>query len=239
VPAGGRGSLTLEDIAVGSLPRAWQLFRQSFIVLSQEEGILIFPVLSAISALMLGGAFFVPLFQIGTFQALAQHRAGWMDYVPLFSWYYANTFVVVFFNAAMVACANIRLSGGDPTVGDGLRVALSRIHRIAAWTLLAGTVGLLLRAIEERSERAGKIVSAFLGLGWTMVTYLIVPVIMLEDLTVGGSVARSVQLFKKTWGEQLAGGFGFGLLNFLLLLPGLALALVMRHSRFRRRSSSA
>lgn len=207
--------------------RAWQLFRQSFAVLSQEEGVLLFPVLSAISAILLGAAFFVPLFQLGTFQALAQHRAGWMDWLPLFSWYYANTFVVVFFNSALVGCANIRLSGGNPTVADGLRLACARIHRIAAWTLMAATVGLLLRAIEQRSERLGKIVAAILGAGWTMVTYLIVPVIVLEDRPIGKSVSRSAELFRKTWGEQLAGNFGFGLVNLVLAVPGIGLAMLL------------
>jgi hypothetical protein len=212
---------------VDKFDRAWQLFRQSFVVLSQEEGILLFPALSAISAILLGAAFFVPLFELGTFQALARHRATWMDWLPLFSWYYANTFVVVFFNSALVGCANIRLSGGNPTVADGLGLACTRIHRIAAWTLLAATVGLLLRAIEERSERMGRIVASLLGIGWTMVTYLIVPVIILEDRPIGASVSRSADLFKRTWGEQLAGNFGFGLLNLVLAVPGLGLAAVL------------
>src|SRR6266545_4165890 len=132
-------------IAMDSLTRSWRLFRQSFTVLSNEPGMLVFPVLSAVSALLLCASFFIPLYQTGTLQAVARHRAGWMDYIPLCSWYYANTFVVVFFNSAMVACAGIRLNGGDPTVADGFRIACSRIHRIAAWTLVAGTVGLLLR----------------------------------------------------------------------------------------------
>jgi len=209
------------------LERAWQLFRQSFVVLSQEEGILLFPVLSAISAVLLGAAFFIPLFELGTFQALARHRAGWMDWIPLFSWYYANTFVVVFFNSALVGCANIRLSGGNPTIGDGLRVACARIHRIAAWTLLAATVGLLLRAIEERSERMGKIVSAILGAGWTMITYLIVPIIILEDRSIRDSLSRSTDLLRRTWGERLAGNFGFSLLNIVLAVPGVGLAMLV------------
>jgi len=70
-------------------------------------------------------------------------------------------------------------------------------------------------------------VSAVLGIAWTAVTYLIIPVIVLEDRGIGESVARSAQLFRRTWGAQLAGGFGFGLLNLLLLLPGFGLALLL------------
>ena len=212
---------------MGRLDRTWQLFKLSFTVLSVESGILLFPVLSAVSAILLAAGFFVPLYQVGTFEAIRHKTADWSDFLPLFSWYYANTFVIVFFNSALVACANIRLSGGDPTVADGFRFAFRKVHRIAAWSLLAGTVGLLLRAVEDRSSRAGKWVAALLGAGWTVMTYLIVPVILFEDRGVVSSVSRSAELFRKTWGEQLASGFGFGLLNLLLCLPGLGLGLVL------------
>jgi hypothetical protein len=212
---------------VDRFDRTWSLFCQSFVALSRMEGVLIFPVLSAFSALLLGVAFFVPLFQLGTFQAVAHHQAGWMDYIPLFSWYYANTFVVVFFNCALVACANISLSGGQPTIGAGLAVAAARIHRIAAWTLVAATVGILLRAIEDRSDRAGKIASSILGIGWTVLTHMMVPVLVLEEGGIGKSIARSGELYRKTWGQQLAGGFAFGLINLLLALPGLSIGILL------------
>src|SRR5205085_12623406 len=126
---------------------------------------LVFPVLTAISAVSLMAGFFVPLYRVGTFQAIAHHKGTWIDYLPLCSWYYANTFVVVFFNSALAACVNIRLSGGDPTLGDGLRIAASRLPRIAAWTLGAGTERLLLGVVESGSEKGGRWVSAILGAG--------------------------------------------------------------------------
>jgi Family of unknown function (DUF6159) len=212
---------------MNSFERAMRLYAQSFAVLRQQEGMLLFPVLSAISAVLLGASFFVPLHLVGSFQLLAKHQAGWMDYAPLVSWYFANTFIVVFFNSALVACAAMRLAGGNPTVMDGITAAFDRIHRILAWTLLCATVGLLLRAIEERSKTAGKMVAAFMGVAWTAVTYLAIPVIVLEDRSVGASVTRSAQLFRKTWGEQLMGGFGFGLVTALVALPGLGIALLL------------
>jgi len=210
---------------MSTLGRTWQLFKQSFNVLSEEPSLVVFPILTAISALLLMAAFFVPLYRLGSFQAMAHRTARWDDYLPLFSWYYANTFVVVFFNSALTACVNMRLSGGDPTLGDGIRAASSRLPRIAAWTLLSATVGLLLRAIENH-EKAGRIVTAILGAGWTMVTYLIIPVVIIEDRSLPKSVKRSIELLRKTWGAQLAGGFGFGLLGVLLVLPGFALGLL-------------
>jgi hypothetical protein len=199
------------------------LYKQSFAVLSADIEVLLFPVMSAVSALAVGASFFVPLYKIGTFVAVHEGRARWDDYAVLFVWYYANFFVVVFFNSALVGCANIRLSGGDPTVGDGLRVAVRRLHRIAAWALVAATVGLILQSLRNRRNLLGGLVGSLLGLSWTLVTYLIVPVLVFEERGVLDSIGRSASLYRKKWGEQITGSFGFGLLSLLMFLPGLAL----------------
>jgi hypothetical protein len=208
---------------VGTLDRTWQLYKQSFAVLSADIEILLFPVMSAVAAILVAASFFVPLYQVGTFEAIRNHAAKWDDWACLFAWYYANFFVIVFFNSALVACANIRLSGGDPTVRDGLRIAFLRLRRIAAWTLVAATVGLVLQSLGDRRNKLGSLLGAALGLGWTLITYLIVPVLIFEDCGIFGSIQRSAGLFRKHWGEQVAGSFGFGLLNLLMFIPGFLL----------------
>ena len=208
---------------MGTLGRTWELYKQSFAVLSADVEILLFPVMSAVAALLVGASFFVPLYKIGTFAAISHHTAKWDDWLTLACWYYANFFVVIFFNSALVGCANIRLSGGDPTVRDGLRIALSRLHRILAWALVATTVGILLQSLQNRRSRGGGLLGSALGLGWTLITYLIVPVLIFEDRGIFDSAYRSAELFRKNWGEEVAGSFGFGLLGFLMFLPGLGL----------------
>ena len=212
---------------MGTLDRTWQLYKESFNVLSADVEILLFPVMSAVGAIAVAVSFFIPLYRLGTFQAIHSGAAKWDDYATLFVWYYCNFFVVIFFNAALVACANIRLSGGDPTVGSGLRIAAARLHRILAWAFIATTVGVVLQSLRNRRSLLGGLLGSALGLGWTLITYLMVPVIVVEDLNMTNSIHRSAELFRKNWGEQVAGSFGFGLLNLLLLLPGLALGALL------------
>jgi hypothetical protein len=64
-----------------------------------------------------------------------------------------------------------------------------------------------------------------LNLAWSLITYLIVPVLLFEDCGVFSSLHRSEELFRSNWGEQVAGSFGFGLLSTLLAIPAVALAL--------------
>jgi hypothetical protein len=211
-----------------TLSRTWELTKESFAVLRADKEILLFPVMSSIAAIVVTASFFIPLFMTGAFQSLQEGgEPAPFHYVILFAFYFANYFVIVFFNSALMACANIRLSGGDPTVADGLRLAQSRLGRIAAWALVAASVGMILRAIEERSEKLGQIVAALMGAAWTLLTYFIIPVILFEDLSIGESVKRSAQIFRKNWGEQVAGGFSFGLIFFLLLIPGIIITVVL------------
>lgn len=208
-----------------TLGRTWDLAKQSFAVLRADKEILLFPVLSAIAAIVVSASFIVPIVMSGALPAKGE-EPGLGFYLILFAFYYVNYFVIIFFNSALVACANIRLEGGDPTVGDGLRIARQRIGRIAAWALLASTVGLILRVLEERAEKLGQLVVALIGLAWTLITYFMIPVIIFEDRSIIDSVKRSAELFRRNWGEQVVSGFSFGLLFFLLAIPGFLLGFV-------------
>jgi hypothetical protein len=213
---------------MGTLERTWSLYKQSFNILSADAEIVLFPVMSAVSAILLAAGFFYPLFRSGLFKGLDPENPRWEIYAILFIWYFLNYFIIVFFNSALVGCANMRLAGGDPKVRDGLRIAFQRIDRILVWAFVAATVGMVLDAIRNKSGKLiGRLVAGGLGLAWTLVTYLIVPVIILENRTMYDSIQRSSELFRKRWGEQIAGSFGFGLLNFLLLIPALMIGLVL------------
>jgi hypothetical protein len=205
----------------------WQLFKESFAVLAGDSEILVFPLFSGISALLLGASFFIPLYRDGTLQAVAHHKGTWDDYAVLFVWYYLNYFVGIFFNGALMACANIRLSGGRPTVSAGFRMAFSRVGAIATWALVAATVGLLLSSLRDRNNKLLSIFAAGLNLAWSLITYLIVPVLIFENRGVFGSIHRSEQMFRSHWGEQVAGNFGFGMLTAVLSIPAVLLVIVM------------
>jgi hypothetical protein len=123
-----------------------------------------------------------------------------------------------------MGCANIRLSGKQPTVGAGFRIALSRLGRIAAWALVAASVSMLLSSLRDRNNKLLGFLTAGLNLAWSLITYLIVPVLLFEDRGVLNSLHRSEQLFRSHWGEQVAGSFGFGLLSTLLSIPAVVLA---------------
>ena len=207
--------------------RSWDLIGESFSVLRKDKKLVLFPILSGLSTLAIAAMYFLPLFHMGVLEHYKETRT--VDstvYAWLFLWYCTNYFVIVFFNCALAACAQIRFGGGEPALKDGLAQAGWKIPSILMWAVVASTVGIVLQAIEERSSWLGKIVSALVGIAWAMATYLIVPVLIFEDDGVFGSIQRSSALLRETWGEQIVSGFSFGSPSLLLAVPGILLAMV-------------
>lgn len=199
------------------------MMKQSWQVLKADREMLIFPLISGIFCLILFASFMYPVFKSIDFHAPEGQKftfeQDFMYYVFLFLFYLSTYFVGIFFNSAMVACAYIRMSGGDPTVGDGFRVAFSRITAIFSWAIVSATVGVILRAIEDRSKLLGKIVVALLGMAWTLTSFLVVPILIIEKDSPLAALKKSAVMLKKTWGERIIGGFSFSLIFFLLTLP--------------------
>jgi hypothetical protein len=211
---------------MGKITRTWSIMSDCWNVLRQDKSLLLFPLISGICCLLLMASFAVPLYVTGAWEPPARDAATARQvlyYATLFLFYFCNYFIVVFFNCAIVACAAIRMGGGDPTVGDGFRAAAARLPVIAGWALVSATVGLILRIIEDRSEKIGQFVAGLLGLAWTVVSFLVVPILVMENKNPIAALKDSTVLLKKTWGEQLVSHVSFGMIFFLLLIPALAL----------------
>ena len=204
----------------------WSLMRASWNVLKADKTLLLFPLLSGLCCVLVLISFAVPIFLAGAWHPPAR-GAGQVSnvvyYGILFLFYIANYFVITFFNTAIVSCAILRMAGRTATVGDGFREAVSRLPQIAGWALLSATVGLILRIIEDRSKRLGRIVAGLLGMAWTVMSFLVVPVIVGERKGPFAALKESSAMLRRTWGEQLIGGFSFGLVFFLLSLPAVVL----------------
>jgi hypothetical protein len=213
---------------MGRFARSWVLVKQSFAILRSDKQLMLFPILSALSCLFVtalivtGGAFAVV-------PAIAAARAAGDQWHPnhsgifllsMFSLYVANYFVIVFFNVALVGVANSRLLGGAWTFRDGLALAWARKGTILQWALVAATVGMILRTLEERMGVLGRIMMKIIGVAWALACYFVVPVLAFEDLGPVDAVKRSAHLFRNTWGEKVVGGFSFGLIFLALALPG-------------------
>jgi hypothetical protein len=147
-----------------------------------------------------------------------------MGYVVGFLYYVVLYSLMFFFNTALVGATMIRLEGGDPTVSRGLDIAFRKMGAIMQYAVIAATVGMILRAIEERAGFVGRMVIGLIGVTWTMATYLTVPVLVTKDVTAIDAVKESADVFRKTWGEQMVANVGIGFASFLIFLGMAAIA---------------
>ena len=220
------------------MSNGWELAKSSWSVLKLDKEMLIFPLLSGVACLLVFASFALPLMDSSYVQTVTEENAAPEDplaYILLFAFYFCNYFVIVFFNCALVACAIIRFRGGDPTVADGFRAAMSRLPQILAWAAVSATVGVILRLIESRSEKAGQFAAGLLGMAWSAATYFVVPILVVEQVGPIEAFKRSLSVLRKSWGEALVANFGIGFMVFLgaivCMLPAL-LGLVSGNSTF-------
>ncbi len=199
------------------LANSWQLIKASGRVLQADKELIVFPLISSIALILVTVSFFAPLLVTGTGFEVSE-STGSLGYILLFLYYLVQYTVIFFFNSALVGAAMIRLDGGDPTVGDGLRIAYSRLGSILGYAAIAATVGLVLRAVSERSGTLGRIVIGLVGLAWNLATFLVVPVLVTHDVSPLAAIKESARVLKKTWGEQIAGNAGIGFAFFFAYL---------------------
>jgi hypothetical protein len=191
---------------MGRIGRSFQLVGQSYRILMQDKELMILPLISGAIIVVVVASF---AFAFGL-NASRVERHGADAYLPLFLMYVAAYAIGIFFQAAVVAGATERMRGGDPTVASALAAAGRRLGPILMWAVVAGTVGMVIRAILDRVGFVGRIVASLLGAAWSLATFFVVPVLVLEEHSIGESFTRSVNVFKQTWGETVVGGTSLG-----------------------------
>ncbi len=212
---------------MGVFSRSFALFRSSWGVLRQDKELLALPIISSITSLLCVAPFIglALLSAFPTSTAAISERQFSMSpigYVFVFLAYLVGAYVTIFFQSALVLAANERLGGGSPTLGWALSQAASNAGRILPWAIISATVSVVLQAIQERAGFIGRIVVGLIGLAWTLVTFLVLPILVIEQVGVKDAFTRSAEAFKKTWGENVVvnGGIGLavGLITFAVIL---------------------
>jgi xanthosine utilization system XapX-like protein len=212
---------------MGTISRSWDLLGQSFAVLKSDKQLMWLPVISAIFCI----AATVIIFSVGVLvvvplNAIPHDPAGQkllgQEMTPFVFLFYLVTYsIAIFFNVALVTIAADRINGGDATLNDGLQAAWARKWRIFQWAILAATVGILLNMLQQRLGLIGRLITSAIGFVWTLASFFVAPILAAEDMGPVEALYKSAQIFRDRWGEELVGGFSFGLIFFLLAIPGI------------------
>jgi ABC-type multidrug transport system fused ATPase/permease subunit len=209
---------------MNKIKRSWELTKASLNVLKHDKELIVFPIISAVMMVVITLTFLIPTLVGNFLDQIINTGIPFFGYVVLFLFYLVQYFVVYFMSTALVGAAMIRLRGGNPTLKDGFQIALHRISPILGWSLVSATVGVILKMLSNQSKEKGRglasMLSSLLGAAWSVLTFLVVPVIAVEGLGPIEAVKRSWELLKRSWGEQIVGTMSIGLIFLLIGLAG-------------------
>jgi len=183
---------------------------------------MLFPVVSAITVSAVSILFalvVVALVPLADFEAAeSTFSQDIVIYGVVFVFYIIAFFITTFFKVGLTAVVYERINGGSLSFKDGIDKAAGISGKIFLWSVIASTVGIILKIISDKSRWLGKLVAGLLGAAWNIVTMFIAPTLLLEDISVWKSIGRSAEVFKKTWGETLIINISFGLITAVFLV---------------------
>jgi hypothetical protein len=212
--------------AMGMFSNSVSLAKTSLGVLKQDKELVAIPVASAVScavvAAVFGGVAFLSLEHVvNPAPGQNEYNASPLTWAVGIVGLFVIGLVAQFFGAVLVAGANERLEGGSPTLGSAFSKARSRAGSILGWSVINSTVGVVLSAIRENAGFLGVIITSLIGAAWNVITWLAIPIIIVEGIGPIAAIKRSTMLLKQTWGENLIAQSGLGIIGLLAMLPGI------------------
>ena len=216
------------------ISRGWKMTKLGIAVVRADPELMVYTLLSGILSLLaigVGISGSIGLDVLATdpecvgeecgSELIFGHMAIW------FVFYLIVSIITVFWNAAIIASAYERLTAGtNPSFSYGIGQAMKCLPQIFIWGLIAGTVGLFIQILEGLANNddsppplrlVAGIASFIIGVAWWILTFFVVPLIVLERASVFDSMGRSPELFRGTWGEDVASHIGTGLLMTLCI----------------------
>jgi hypothetical protein len=195
------------------IKRGWQLTRKSWGLLRENPALLRFPLYGGVATIVCA------IIVIGPGIYLIEDDQTVFGGALAVIGFYLLALIGTYFSVGLAAAANMVFHGQEANVGDGLAVARTRFAAIAGWAALSTTLGLALSALENQGA-VGQIAGRLLAIGWSLITFLAVPVIAIEGTGPFQTLKRSSSLFKSRWGAQVTGNIAIGGAVFLFgVLP--------------------
>ncbi len=199
---------------MGRMKRGWALTKKSWRVLTDNRQLLRFPLYGGVATILMSIIVIGPGLYLIDDGEIAPGAP--LVVVGL----YLLALVGTFFSVGLAACADMIFHGKEARFADGIAVARSRFGKIAGWALVSTVIATVIGLLEDKGGIAGAIFGRLLQLGWSLITFLAVPVIALEGTGPFETLKRSAGLFRQRWGEQITGNVAIGGIVFLIgLIP--------------------
>jgi hypothetical protein len=200
------------------IKRGWGLTKKSWALLNQHRELIRFPLYGAVATTLLAIVFLGP----GLYLLDQDELAGAIPLIVI--GVYVLSVVGFYFSVGLAACADMIFRGQQATVADGLAVSRARFSQICGWAAVNSAISAAMGVLENQGGLGGQIAARLVGMAWSLVTFLAVPVIAIEGTGPVATIKRSASMFRDRWGQQITGNIAIGGAVFLLgILPAVLL----------------
>lgn len=139
-------------------------------------------------------------------------------------------------SAAFFLSATQALEGERTSFKKGFQKAWEKRKYLLQWALFSTGVFFLIFLVQSGLDRLmgpfskgiGRfltpVIGSLLSLGWAFASFFAIPVLLAHPDTPLPTLKRSLDLFKRTWGENVTASVSFGLLGMVLGMLTLTLA---------------
>src|SRR3989344_2912780 len=209
----------------------WQLTKASMRIVSQDKEMILYPIFATSIILALAALFFFGAIASGFLTSLASPSLMQGTFYFFIALFLITAYAIsIFFEGAIITSTLQRCEGRNPTIKTGLGAPLKKVHHLLLWAVITTIVTVIVQIIRNLgkgksrgAEVASNIGASTLETGWRLLSFFVIPVILFEDKSVFPALARSKELFVKTWGEnitsQLTVSALFALLAFIGIIP--------------------
>lgn len=213
-------------MSIGSrIKNGLSLSVDSLYVVLRDKTLLWFPLMSMGMTMLTVWMFYLAagndkmMFIVNTqVNAVGQQSLNYGYYATVFIAYLCLHGFAVYCNTALVACAHISMTERDSKFRDGINAATRALPSLIVYSVLASTIGTLLSLL-DREKHLSRIIRSVLRSGWSLLSYFVIPVIVVEKRFIVSALPRSGQIMSQTWGEALSAHFGLGWFLLLLNIP--------------------
>ena len=206
---------------MGAWSNSRELTHQSWTILKENRYLMAYPVVGIAAgvvpfAIMAAGVGFIVSDQ------------NWIGWGLVVIGLYVVTLVNALVQAGLTVSAAAELEGGTSSLGHGLSSAVGRLGRLARWAFVSTVVSLLIGVLRGNNDGGivavifRNVLAAAADVMWQLITFFVMPAMMLDDLGMIDAIKKSASTFKQRWGTQLSGGVRIGgMIGLIAILPAI------------------
>lgn len=213
----------------GQVRRAFVFMRESLAMAFRDKDLILPPLLSVFASTAFLAIALLALKGMGLWEEFFGEEEGWtitriVGGLLIAFIYYAISY---FFSGMTVHLINVHLRGRDAQIGSAFADAVKNVGALLVLAGASAVVSVLTSRGRRRSAGydVGDFVAGAVQRIWTVIVYLLLPIIMLEDVSFGKAISRGKEIHSHNLVPIAVGEIGVIIVNRVIGFIAMFLAI--------------